>query len=76
MKVKINGQKMSASNVPASIREQVGYRPEGNYVITKAKTGGYRLYKWVYDRWMDASLKDDLSLEQHKCTDQRIVKEV
>ena len=61
--VKINGTEIDGRKVPQVIRKQPGYSGEGSYQVAEAKTGGYRLYKWVSGKWMDASLSDIPSLE-------------
>ena len=40
------------------IGAQAGYRVNSEMAISKAKTGGYRLYTRVSGQWMDASLED------------------
>jgi hypothetical protein len=41
------------------IRKQPGYRgPKEEYMLSKTKTGGIRLYCAVSGKWMDASLED------------------
>jgi len=44
------------------IRRQPGYRSGAEMAVTKAKTGGWRLYERVSGQWMDASLEDMDSL--------------
>lgn len=58
MKTEINGKQYDGRSIPKIIRDQPGFSVGGKYHITKATTGGYRLYKWVAGQWMDASLSD------------------
>ena len=64
-KTRINGKPIDGRKVPAIIRQQPGYSPKGDYRVSKAKSGGYRLYKYVSGQWMDASLEDVAELKQY-----------
>lgn len=58
MKTMINGKEIDGRKVPVVIRRQPGYAAQGKYVVEQSTSGGYRLYKLVCDKWMDASLAD------------------
>ena len=60
--VTINGVKVDGRKVNRAIRRQPGYSGEGSYMIAKATTGGYRLYKAIGHDWLDASLADSADL--------------
>jgi hypothetical protein len=40
------------------LTQEPGYFRGERMIILRAKTGGYRLYRWVGEKWMDASLDD------------------
>jgi hypothetical protein len=61
--VKINGVGIDGRKVATIIKDQPGYSGDGSYMVAKATTGGYRLYKDVSGNWMDASLNDAPGLE-------------
>jgi hypothetical protein len=56
--VKINGIETDGRKVAKAIKDQPGYSGEGAYMVAKATTGGYRLYKAFGANLMDASLED------------------
>lgn len=47
-----------AESTAKIIRAQPGYRQGHEMAVSKAKTGGWRLYDRVSGQWMDASLAD------------------
>lgn len=49
-------------NFISMIVGQPGYRRGQPMKIARAGTGGYRLYTWIDNNWMDASLADDLGI--------------
>lgn len=62
----INGK--TITTVPEAISDQPGFGPEGHYMVARATTGGYRLYRAVGGNWMDASLNDDPRLGEFAIT--------
>ncbi len=40
------------------LAQEPGYCRGEAMQVMRAKTGGYRLYRWVEGKWMDASLHD------------------
>jgi len=63
--VKVNGNTMDGRRIAHIIRNQPGYSCEGEYQVTRTINGGYRLYKAVSGRWMDASLADCIGLARY-----------
>lgn len=53
----LNGKTIQTA--PEAVADQPGFSGEGDYMVAKATTGGYRLYAAVGGNWMDASLNDD-----------------
>lgn len=47
-----------SESTAATIRRQCGYHQGHEMAVTKAKTGGWRLYERVAGQWMDSSLAD------------------
>lgn len=55
---KLNGKRTQSPRIKALIEAAPGYTGAGTYDILETEDGGYRVYKIVGDKAMDASLKD------------------
>ncbi len=55
---RINGKISNSEEIKRIIEEAPGYNGEGTYDILKTKGGGYRVYKIMGEKAMDASLND------------------
>jgi len=55
---RLNGKSTENARIRGIIEAAPGCNREGTYDILRTKSGGYRVFKVVGDRAMDASLKD------------------
>lgn len=55
---RINGKISNNEEIKRIIEEAPGYNGEGTYDILKTNSGGYRVYKIMGEKAMDASLND------------------
>ncbi len=55
---RLNGKRTQSTRIRGIIEAAPGYTGAGTYDILKTEDGGYRVYKIVGDKAMDASLKD------------------
>lgn len=55
---RIDGRSTTSKYAVDIIEAAPGYTGEGTYDVLRTKSGGYRVFKVVGDRAMDASLKD------------------
>ena len=55
---RLNGKSTENARIRGIIKAAPGFTGEGTYDLLRTKSGGYRVFKVVGDRAMDASLKD------------------
>jgi hypothetical protein len=56
--------------IPQIIKDQSGWgHKHTGYRVMRTITGGYRLYAYIGNRWMDASLNDNPDLSKYASQD-------